>query len=69
MRTGIIVDLLSGFQFLTGVVQHNELMDVAEFIAQPPQSCQIRALRSAVIEPDELAIAQVNNSGSNRALH
>jgi hypothetical protein len=25
-------------------------MDVAEFIAQPPQSCQIRALRSAVID-------------------
>jgi hypothetical protein len=52
-----------------GVVQRGEFMDVEGFIAQSPQSCQIRALRSAGIDPDELAIAQPYNSGSNRALH
>jgi hypothetical protein len=35
MGTVVIVVLLPGFQFLTGIVQRDEFVDVEELIAKP----------------------------------
>jgi hypothetical protein len=36
MGTVVIVVLLPGLQFLPGVVQRDEFVDVEEFVTQPP---------------------------------